>query len=442
MSIQKKIEGEDTHFLSQQSNDVGVSGKGLHRNHQGVGLVEGLSDQTSADYDAQDTSCGGELEDKTDLDLTALLRSGQFGLIRWDGFLEVEVLEGPDLRVELDEVEMTRLFVNCQRSGSKVGARPHFEQVVHMIAKDNSFDSAEEWLDKLPAWDRVCRIERFLPDYLGTGDRPYEHAVGRYLWTALVSRILYPACQADMVPVLVGPQGVRKSTLLRTIVPERDLCGEACLTDRSSNLFSKVRGKMLVAWEEVRGIKNKCDADEVKTFISSPYVEAAGGPRRKAIRHDRRFIIVGTSNKRDFLRDPTGNRRFLPVDIKRLIATDKVQADRLQLWAEALHMVKMRVAQSQAPVDYEDAERLAAHELKSFVREGRWVGEETLLRWLKEHPAPFTAEEALHEIGFRAETITSREKREMAETLRQLGLIQRSARVPGIKNPVQRWMTI
>jgi len=402
------------------------------------------SDLLPAAVDAAKLSAapeGGSRVEASLQNLAAVLGSGLLGRIRWDEFTHTEVLEKDGIRTELERADITRLMVQCQKLGLAKMSRQTFEEAVHLVAKNNPCDSAKAWLGGLPDWDGQPRIERFLPDYLGTTAQPYELAVGRYWWTASAARILYPGCQADMVPVLVGPQGVRKSTLLRVIVPSPDLCGEASLTDQPARLTRKVLGKMLVAWEEVRGIRGQCDAAEVKTFITLPYVEMTGGAKKGTVHHGRRFIIVGTSNRKDILRDPTGSRRFVPIDVPQTIDIDKVEADKLQLWAEARHVVTERVAQGQAPVDYEDAQRLAEQEHAAYFREGRWVGEKSLLKWLQGNPAPFTAEDALQEIGFRTDQITLREKREMAETLRQLGVKRGPTRIPGSNNPVQRWKT-
>jgi predicted P-loop ATPase len=58
------------------------------------------------------------------------------------------------------------------------------------------------------------------------------------------------------------------------------------------------------------------------------YVEM---PRAKP----RSFVVVGTTNEQEHLVDLTGNRRFLPVQVKR-IDLDAVVRDRVQLLAEAV----------------------------------------------------------------------------------------------------------
>lgn len=367
------------------------------------------------------------------------LRSGSAGLIKWDEFEAVAVLEKPTGRVRLDDAEITRLITDLQAAGFRRINRNALTDVIHMVATDNAFDSAKEWLDNLPAWDGTNRIEHFLPDYLGTRCGPYELAVSRYLWTAMVARIRFPGIKADMVPVLVGPQGTLKSTVLSVIAPKPDYCGEACLADRASNLGHKCLGRTLVVWEEMRGIRGKFDADEVKTFISSPYVEIRSGSKHGMSRYQRRFIIVGTSNTKEILADPTGNRRYLPFDVPNRIRIEKVIADKIQLWAEAVALVEGRIARVETEIDFKDAERLAVSEHKAFSKEARWYGEKLLAAWLLRNGDRFTTEDALHEIGLSSAQITRREKLQMAETLRQLGYEKKPTRVQGWKNPQQRW---
>src|SRR5690606_34139955 len=82
---------------------------------------------------------------------------------------------------------------------------------VHAVGMQvRNFDTAQLWLGRLQ-WDGSPRIERFLIDYAGAEDTPYTRAVSRMLWTALAGRVFEPGVQVDMVVVLVGKQGARKT---------------------------------------------------------------------------------------------------------------------------------------------------------------------------------------------------------------------------------------
>jgi len=379
----------------------------------------------------------------TIINLCALLGSGAVGSTpMWDEFLETEVLVSRGRSIMLDKAELVRLVGACEQAGLKSVTRALIEDAVHLVAKDNPFDSAKDWLAQLPKWDGKARVSRFLPDYLATADTPYEAAVGTYLWTGMVGRIAFPGCKADMVPVLVGPQGVGKSTALMMLAPTTQHWGDACLVNRSTDLARNVWGKTLVAWEELRGIMGRRDADEVKAFLSCPHIElrdTSGKIMNR--RHQRRFVIVGTSNRTDFLRDPTGNRRFLPFKVGQ-IDVERIAADKLQLYAEALEMVKHRMAKGQTPVDFEDAERLAQSEHQFYVKQAQWVNDKHLLAWLDCAPDWFTAEDALEALPhFRGCSSDAKlpDRTEMRKTLAQLGCVEQSKRVSGVRGIPQRW---
>lgn len=359
--------------------------------------------------------------------------------VRWDEFILADVIQRNGDWLVLDGIEVSALLNECKDLGCPKILFKEFEQYLRVRARRNKFDSAKTWLAQLPKWDSIKRIERFLPDYLGTGSSPYFEAVGRYLWTAMYARLAYPGCKADMVPVIVGKQGIGKTRLLNLIAPEPSYYVDACLTDSAHKLGRKVLGKSLVGWEELAGIKGKVDADRVKTFITNGYDELPSLTKKGMDRYDRRFVIFGTSNRKDFLRDETGSRRFLPFESK-WIDLANLEADKLQLWAEAHHIVRERMSLGLSLVDYQDAERLAVVEYDDFMHQARWYGDPLLHRFLSGGKDQFHTADALKAVGVSEAMITHRHRIDMAKTLRQLRYEMRQDRsiVPGKKVKVWR----
>lgn len=374
--------------------------------------------------------------------LVSALKSGQFGRIQWDDFARKIFRERSGHRVELDKVEVTRLLTEMAAAGLAYIKRRDLEDAVDLVAHDDLFDSMQEWLCQLPAWDGVSRIPTFLPDYLGTKRTNFTNAVGRYLWTAMVARILYPGCKADMVPVLVSAQGDGKTETLKLLAPRAACWAEARLSDPSVRLLRKTIGRTLLVWEELRGIRGSVDADEVKTFITNDHIDV---PRPDGSGFDklaRRFVIFGTSNRYEFLRDPTGHRRYLPFEVGR-IDQHALSGDREMLWAEAMNMVLSRTAAGQPAVDYLDAEKLARAEFTKFEKRGEWAECVHLDAWVeRQRGNSFSTQDALLQSGVAgvASMAPGAAARQMALSLRQLGCSERRVVVEGAPNRLKRWV--
>ena len=89
-------------------------------------------------------------------------------------------------------------------------------QAVQTIAREFPIHPIREYLDGLQ-WDRVSRIDDWLTLYLGVDPSEYVRAVGSKWVIGAVARIMRPGCKNDTCLVLEGPQGLLKSTALKTL---------------------------------------------------------------------------------------------------------------------------------------------------------------------------------------------------------------------------------
>jgi predicted P-loop ATPase len=218
---------------------------------------------------------------------------------------------------------------------------PSIEMVraaVDDVARQNSFDSAQLWLESLPEWDGVPRVTKFHHRYLGSEDGEWSDAVSEYLWTALVARVMDPGCQADMVPVWISDEGKRKSTIVAEIAPSRDFVTMMSFHEKETDLARKMRGRLVAEIAELAGMARK-EVEAAKAWITKRFEDWTPKFKEFNTQFPRRFIPIGTTNRSDFLVSETGNRRFLPIETPHGNHT-AVAADRDQLWAEALEMWK------------------------------------------------------------------------------------------------------
>ena len=274
--------------------------------------------------------------------VTAVLRhAGMAGwILGFDNFLDQIMMnpKGSTNWLPFTDTHYTQLRIKLEAKGFNPIGREMIRDAVELVARENAFDSAINWLERhVPAWDGVKRVERFLVDNWGAEDSPYMRGVGRYIWTALAGRVLVPGIKADMVPVFVGDQGLLKSTSIRRMSPSKEFFVAVSLHEREDDLSRRLKGKLVVELDELRGLHTR-ELEAIKAWITRE--EESWVPKYKefATTYKRRCIFFGTTNQEQFLADRTGNRRWLPVKVTRP-AVD-FSEDLLQLWAEGRELFK------------------------------------------------------------------------------------------------------
>lgn len=213
----------------------------------------------------------------------------------------------------------------------------NYELALTKVSDDRAYHPIQEYLNSLPPWDRIPRMDTLLIDYLGAEDSPYTRAVTRKTLVAAVARILNPGVKHDSILVLNGKQGIGKSTLFSRLGRQwySDSLSISDMKDKTAP--EKLQGYWLLELGELAGIK-KMDVETVKSFITRTDDKYRPSYGRAVESHPRQCIIVGSTNSDGgFLRDITGNRRFWPVRVSgggKYHAWELTETD--QIWAEAI----------------------------------------------------------------------------------------------------------
>lgn len=207
------------------------------------------------------------------------------------------------------------------------------------VAAERSYHPIKEYLDHLPEWDGIDRVETLLIDYFNATDNSYTRAVTRKMMVAAVARIHHPGTKFDSVLILNGPQGIGKSTFFAKLAGDW-FSDSLTLTDMKDKAGpEKLQGYWILELGELAGMR-KTDVEVVKSFISRSDDKYRASYGVNVESHPRQCIIVGSTNAESgFLRDITGNRRFWPVRISgdgKRKAWQMSVYDVEQIWAETL----------------------------------------------------------------------------------------------------------
>lgn len=122
-----------------------------------------------------------------------------------------------------------------------------------LVSEQHRFNEVKDYFQSL-IWDGVPRVETMLHDYLGAEDNAYTRAVGRKSLAAGVARVMTPGCKYDYVPVFSGPQGIGKTTFLKTI--GRDWHSDSLQSFRGKEAAEMIQGILINEIGEMTGTAN------------------------------------------------------------------------------------------------------------------------------------------------------------------------------------------
>ena len=253
----------------------------------------------------------------------------------------------------------------------------NFDIAVAKVTDDRSYHPIREFLQALPEWDKVERVDTLLIDYLGAADNKYVRAVTRKTLCAAACRVLNPGCKFDTMLVLNGSQGIGKSTLIAKLGGEWFSDSLSLNDTKDKTAAEKLQGYWILEIGELAGLR-KAEVETLRSFLSrqNDIYRASFGKRTTP--HPRQCVFFGTTNAESgYLRDTTGNRRFWPV--KTLgggskCSWDVTQEEVLQIWAEVMHYVKAGEKlyldpEVEALAKAEQREAMESDEREGLVRE-------------------------------------------------------------------------
>jgi predicted P-loop ATPase len=278
---------------------------------------------------------------------------------------------------------ITKTCIWFLRNGMNRPSRDDVTYAVEVVAKEHSFHPVQDYFESL-VWDGVPRLEKWLQTYLMVKDSPYVQAISPRFLISSVARIYKPGDKVDHVLVLEGPQGKKKkSQTVKALVPNPKWC-----TDNLSNVTNKdakmeVAGVMIIEVPEMEAL-TRATSSAMKKFITLDEDRFRPPYGREIINWPRQCVFIGTLNPirgEGYLKDPTGARRFWPVECGKETDLEGLIRDRDQLWAEAVHGFKagakwwLETPELEALATAEQEARFARDDWEMPIRE--WLGNRT-----------------------------------------------------------------
>lgn len=262
--------------------------------------------------------------------------------------------------------------------GYGIKSKAAIEDARVLVSQENIYHPVTDYLNSLE-WDGVPRAEGLFIDYLGAADNQYTRACTRKTLAAAVRRVFRPGVKFDNMLVLVGKQGCGKSHIVQLLGGE--WFSDTLTTVQGKEAYEQLQGFWIIEIAELSAMR-KSEVEAVKHFTAktSDSYRAAYGHHTET--HPRQCVFFGTTNRYEFLRDTTGNRRFWPIDVDpekavKDIFTDLTREEIDQIWAEAVQFHKNG---EPLYLDTDELRELAEQEQNSHFEESPLTGD--IVRYL------------------------------------------------------------
>lgn len=204
--------------------------------------------------------------------------------------------------------------------------------IIH-CAYSNKYDEAKDWLKSLK-WDQIPRLTTWLSSSLGVEDNEYYQGVGAQWIMGSVRRIMLPGSIFDYVMILVGAQGIGKTSFFRILGGDwyKSYTGQV----DNKDFYLALRGATIVDLDEGATLY-KSEAIKMKSIITETHDEYRAPYDRMMKKYPRRFVFSTSTNDTEPFRDITGNRRYWTVDFSNKVNFKWLEDNRDQIYAEAYY---------------------------------------------------------------------------------------------------------
>ena len=296
---------------------------------------------------------------------------------------------------------------------------PRAENVRDAVAQlclEHTFHPIRQMLDGL-VWDGVPRLDSWLSTYMRAEDTPLNNAIGRIMLVSAVRRVREPGVKYDTIIIFEGKQGTGKSTALQILAGPGNHSDNEILSHDTKSQMEAMEGVWIYELSEMSGL-NKSEAEKTKAFASRQVDRARMSYGRFSEARGRQTIFVGTTNEHKYLRDRTGNRRFLPVRVG-VVDLKALRLDRDQLWAEAA----LREAQGASIVLPQELWAVAAAEQQDRLEDDPWLEKLANIQGkaFGDEVRVFTSELLGEELGIELERQHSGNTKRVAALMKSLG---------------------
>lgn len=239
-------------------------------------------------------------------------------------------------------------------------------KAIDAIADRVHKNSAADFLKALP-WDETPRLKEWLHKVYNVPNDYYHERVGTNFFVGAAARLMEPGCKLDTMMVLLGGEGIGKTTSLQVIGQQWYGSVSTSLAKKPEDFKTSLHGKSIIEIPEMQAF-TKAESAALKDLLSTP-VDLYRPVWGRMGEFKRTCVMVSTTNEFDWHNDAAGFRRFFPVDCvgwpqpegRNKIDLPWLKENFLHLWAEARVLYEGGASWHGDELQEEQAKRVADH---------------------------------------------------------------------------------
>ena len=265
--------------------------------------------------------------------------------------------------IPVDDVSTS--YVRISAGAGQVYPKTLVYDVALIVGREHAYHPVKAYLEKCAAEAKPCPyFDTLATELLGVkedtmtdvkmpdGSRLCDVVMKRFLVGA-VARVLDPGCVHDWMPILIGGQNAGKSTFYQYLTPPSpESPGYYPWVSTVQQGINYIKDRPHVLHSGWIAVLDECDRYFKRQFVEEFKNIVSVGTDRSAKKYEnerdfrRSFVLAGATNSDEFLVDPTGNRRFMPIVVDgkvpskddpniKIIDLDRLKKDRDSIWAAA-----------------------------------------------------------------------------------------------------------
>lgn len=331
-----------------------------------------------------------------------------------------EIVLANGLILERDEID--GFYIDLCKLTAYQWGRQLAKDAILKLARKNRYDHIKEhFLDLVASATPLPDHQWYSLDQLllGINDPIARMYLPKYLIGA-VTRLMEPGCSPVATPIVIGGQGIGKSASAKVLFGSEFVADELS-HEMSKDDLSRLHGSWCVEISEIDGITNKADRERFKAFLTRTvdiYRPAYGASN---VKRERAFVFWGTSNSVP-LNDPSGNRRFVAIDLRSKNKTNPIPLDQIRKYRAAIWARAYQEYYAQTPYELNATEQDQVNTNNDlFTVADSWG--ERLSRKLARQPSHtcLTVEDGFMILEIPAAQQTQANQKRLREVLEKLG---------------------